>query len=159
MLHSRGNRLAFPPGTGLTMATQVDTTAKGTVVRILEYGAIVRLDDGRTGLVHISQITDAYVRDIRDYLEERDVVAVRILGPSPKGRLEFSIKQLGGLSIKVRKPDPVGVAAAAPLPQVEVAPAPVRPASFEERLSRFLKDSEERMHELKRHVEGRRGRR
>ena len=48
------------------MTVEVGVTVRGTVVKVTDYGAIVRLPEGKSGLIHISEIADAYVRDIRE---------------------------------------------------------------------------------------------
>ena len=145
------------------MTIDVGGTISGTVVKIADYGAIVRLDGGKTGLVHISEIAEAYVRDVRDYLSENDQVRVKVVGINNKGRYELSIKQCDGANAPISEQQPS--------PAVDVARAgfrgsgptgaatDVRPASFEDRLSRFMKDSEQHQHDLKRNMEAKRGRR
>ena len=149
---------------GETMATEIGSTVKGTVVKILDYGAIIRLDDGGSGLVHISEIAESYVRDVKDYLSERDEVNVKVLAFNKKGRYELSIKQRNqSLPAKVETRELAHAVAQSRPPERRQAfqspPLRREPASFEERLSRFLKDSDERMHEMRRHIDAKRGRR
>lgn len=144
------------------MTIELGSTVKGTVVKIADYGAIVRLGGGKTGLIHISEIADAFVRDVHDYLCEDDEVTVKVLKINNKGRYELSVKQCEvKLPPRSERPEPVRSAARAAerasfdsLPP----PPPRPPATFEDRLSRFLKDSEQRQHDLKRNVESKRGR-
>jgi S1 RNA binding domain protein len=70
--------------------------ARGTVVRILAYGALVRLDDGCLGLVHISEIDERYVKEVGEYLREQTRVVVKVLQEKEGGRWEFSIKAAKG---------------------------------------------------------------
>ena len=72
---------------------EIGQFARGTVVRVMPYGAIVRLDSGCVGLVHISEIDERYVRDVADYLESEDRVLVKIIAHKESGKFEFSIKQ------------------------------------------------------------------
>jgi len=147
------------------MANEVGTIEKGTVVRVTDYGAIVRLPGGRVGLVHISEIADTFVRDVREHLSENDQVTVKVLGVNNRGRYELSVRQCAatpGLTERA----PAGVGAAAPRRQPDSAPQffgpprMARPAlTFEDRLSRFLKDSQERQLDLRRNIESKRGRR
>lgn len=144
---------------------QPGTTATGTVIKVADYGALVRLDCGKVGLVHISEIANTFVRDVSDYVKESDRVTVKILRENDRGRFEFSIKQcdLPSTPPPVKQPpraEPV-FAGAAPVPKRpddsrSFGPAP---QTFEDRLSMFLKDSEERQLDLKRHMDIRRGRR
>jgi len=144
------------------MTIEIGSTVKGTVVKIADYGAIVRLTAGKTGLIHISEIADAFVRDVRDYLTEEDEVTVKVLRLNNKGRYELSIKQCDvKVSPREERREPVHAAAAAPVRQerpIYTPPPPKPPMTFEDRLSRFLKDSEERQHDLKRNIESKRGR-
>jgi S1 RNA binding domain protein len=133
------------------MAIEIGSTVKGAVLKVAEYGAIVRLSEGSSGLVHISEIANAYVHNIHDYISEGDEVKVKVLRIGPKGRFELSIKQC---DLAHTQTDNTPSKHHAP-------PTPVAAgvgASFEDRLSRFMKDSEERMHDIKRRNESKRGR-
>lgn len=147
------------------MTVDVGNIVKGTVVKVADYGAIVRLDGGKMGLIHISEIADTYVRDVREYLNENDPVTVKILRLNQRGRYELSVKQCeAGIEDTARRPAAVG-AREVRRPResrsayVAEPSAPLPPVSFEDRLSRFMKDSEERLHDLKRNIESKRGRR
>src|SRR4028118_1028832 len=78
------------------MAVDVGQIVPGTVVRLLQYGVLVRLDDGTTGLVHISEIDQNYVRDVGDYFQVNDSVNVKILATGDRGKVELSVKQALG---------------------------------------------------------------
>lgn len=131
------------------MSVEVGNSVKGTVLKIADYGAIILLESGQTGLVHISEIADAYVRDVRDYISESDEVRVKVLKINQKGRYELSIKQCPA------EKNPMADANER-RPKRVTSDKP--PASFEDRLTRFMKDSEERLHDLKRHNDARRSR-
>jgi len=119
------------------MSVEVGTIVEGTVVKITHYGAFVELPDGKSGLVHISEIADTYVKDVKDYLKEQERVRVKILGVNEKGKLDLSVKQ--ALS-----------------PEERAARARAR-SSFEDKLKAFMKESEERLLDLKRNTEAKRG--
>lgn len=119
------------------MSVDAGTIVEGTVVKITPYGAFVELPDGKSGLVHISEIADIYVKDVKDYLKERDRVRVKILGINEKGKLDLSVKQ--ALS-----------------PEERVQRTRAR-TSFEDKLKAFMKESEERLLDLKRNTEAKRG--
>ena len=65
----------------------------GVVEGVTTFGAFVKLEDGRKGLVHISEIARGYVKDINDHLAVGDEVTVKILGQDENGRLRLSIRQ------------------------------------------------------------------
>lgn len=144
------------------MTFELGSTVKGTVVKIANYGAIVRLPGGDTGLVHISEIADAYVRDVRDYLQEGEEVTVKILRLDTKGRYDLSIRQCSTESDKSTRlvaARNIGNERRSEQRLYTEASHAKSTTSFEDRLSRFLKDSEERLHDLKRNIEAKRGRR
>ena len=64
-----------------------------TVKRIAPFGAFVRLADGTKGLVHISQIDDSYVTEIRQHLKIGDTIKARVLAIGEDGRIDLSIKK------------------------------------------------------------------
>ncbi len=66
--------------------------SRGMVRRVMGYGAIVQLDDGTSGLVHISEIANRYVKDVREYCKEGAPVVVKVLRHKDDGRWEFSMK-------------------------------------------------------------------
>jgi S1 RNA binding domain protein len=110
---------------------------EGVVARITNYGAFVDLPSGRSGLVHISEITDTFVRDIREYLREGQPVRVKVLGLNERGKLDLSVKQA--------------------LSPEERANRQKQRTTFEEKLKGYLKQSEERLLDLKRNTEAKRG--
>ena len=75
------------------MALEVGAIIEGVVTGITNFGAFVSLPDGKTGLVHISEIADAYVKDINDYVKKNDTVKVKVLSVDPSGKIGLSIKQ------------------------------------------------------------------
>jgi S1 RNA binding domain protein len=128
----------------------VGRTVEGIVTGITHFGAFVNLDGGQSGLIHISEIAYEYVRDIRDHLKLNEPVQVKVLQVNPaNGKYDLSLKQ-------------TREAPAAVLPKWrrgkrdKVLPDGADPA-FEEKLSKFMKSSEERLLDLKRNLEAKRG--
>ena len=78
----------------LTAEVEVGKTYEGTVLRLLEFGAIVSVLPGKDGLLHISQIANERVNQVGDYLKEGQVVRVKVLEADDKGRLRLSMKAL-----------------------------------------------------------------
>jgi len=66
---------------------------EGTIASIAAFGVFVQLPEGKTGLVHISEIADSYVKDIKEYLKETQNVKVKILSVSNDGKINLSIRQ------------------------------------------------------------------
>ncbi len=120
------------------MSIEVGSKVKGKVTGITNFGAFVELEDKSTGLVHISEVADSYVKDINEHLTVGDEITVKVINVEKDGKI--------GLSIKKAKDKPVR--------QVS---SRERAESFESKMNRFLKDSEDRLASLKKHTESRRG--
>ncbi len=76
----------------LTASVEVGKTYDGTVLKLLDFGAIVSVLPGRDGLLHISQIASERVNAVSDYLKEGQQVRVKVLEADEKGRLRLSMK-------------------------------------------------------------------
>jgi polyribonucleotide nucleotidyltransferase len=76
----------------LTADVEVGKVYEGTVLRLLDFGAIVQLIPGRDGLLHISQISQERVNAVSDHLKEGQVVKVKVLEADDKGRVRLSMK-------------------------------------------------------------------
>ncbi len=126
------------------MALKVGSIVDGTVINITNFGAFVELEGKTTGLVHISEVADTFVKDIRTYLKEQDKVKVKVISIDDNGKISLSIKQ-AAVAKKSVKPA-----------EIDWTPEKnnkVPAANFEDRLSKFLKDSEERFQDIKKHQE------
>ncbi len=80
----------------LTAEVEVGKIYDGTVLRLLDFGAIVQLLPGRDGLLHISQIANERVNQVSDYLKEGQAVKVKVIEADEKGRVRLSMKAVGG---------------------------------------------------------------
>jgi len=120
-------------------ALEVGAIVEGVVTGITRFGAFVLLPNGQTGLVHISEIADAYVHDVKDFLKENDRVMVKILSCDDRGKIGLSVRQAQPGARKDRERRRFDRMA------------------FEDKLAKFLKESEERLTDLKRHTESKRG--
>ena len=146
------------------MSIEVGGVVEGTVTGITKFGAFVDLTDGKVGLVHISEVADVYVNDVKDFLKVGQKVKVKVLSVDDHGKIGLSIKRL-----QPKKPEaPAGGAPAqASFPVRRPAGNDFRgksagrfsagPVSFEDKLSRFLKDSDERLTDLRRKTDSKRG--
>ena len=73
------------------MPLEIGKVVDGTVTGITNFGAFIQLPDGDTGLCHISEIADEYVKDVKDYLKESQTVKVKIIEMNGKGKISLSI--------------------------------------------------------------------
>ncbi|HHT49124.1 MAG TPA: S1 RNA-binding domain-containing protein [Firmicutes bacterium] len=114
------------------MSFAVGQVVEGKVTGITNFGAFVEISPGTTGLVHISEVADVYVKDIKDFVQLNDQVKVKILSMQ-NGKIGLSIRQ--------------------------AQPKPSRQSqqSFEDKLAKFMKDSDERQSDLKRSMDSKRG--
>jgi len=123
----------------------IGSEIEGKVTGLTKFGAFIELPEGNVGLVHISQISDNYVTDITKHLRVGDIVKVRLLGMAKEGKYDLSIKQVGkpAWQAKPRRPR-------------EDAGRPA-PGSFEDKITSFLKQSEEKLVDWKRNLEIKQG--
>ena len=129
---------------------------KGKVTGVTNFGAFVELPGGRTGMVHISEVAPTFVKEIRDYVSENQTVKVKILNIGQDGKISLSMKRA--------LPAPPRSSGSGPRQQ-----RPGRPGNyewqsrrneggtFEEMMSRFKQTSDEKMSDLKRTMESKRG--
>jgi len=134
------------------MSIEVGEIVEGVVTGITNFGAFITLPGGVTGLVHISEVADTYVKDVNDYLKDQDKVKVKVINIDPKGKI--------GLSIKQANPPATSAAAPETKPFVKKERPAVRNAtseSFEDKLARFIKESEQKQLEFRRSTDAKRG--
>ena len=164
------------------MALEVGSIVEGTVSGIAKFGAFVELPENKVGLVHISEVANEYVSDVAQYLKVKDTVKVKIISIDAKGKITLSVKQAQpkteekkearfpkkeGSEHRFQKKE--GFEGRTPLHEAPrmterrpfaggyCSQRHEAPASFEDKLNRFLKDSDERLLDLKRNVESKRG--
>ncbi|HBL41521.1 MAG TPA: RNA-binding protein S1 [Ruminococcaceae bacterium] len=133
------------------MSVEVGSILDGKVTGLTNFGAFITLPGNITGMVHISEVSNTYVKEIREYLSEGQEVKVKVLSVSPDGKISLSIKQ----------------AAPAPQPQERPAfshprPRPSRPntwqgqqassepATFEDMMAKFKQVSDDKFSDLRR---------
>ena len=168
------------------MEPQVGSIVEGKVTSITKFGAFVALDNGKSGLVHISEIANSFVNDVHDFLQEGQTVKVLVLS-TENGKINLSIKKAlpqqerpafrprtggaprtGGPSAHTGAPRTGGPSAhtGAPRSAPQSRPAfarqqstlaPSADQSFEDKLKQFLSSSEGKMADLNRSLDGRRG--
>ncbi|KAF0835938.1 polyribonucleotide nucleotidyltransferase [Methylovorus glucosotrophus] len=78
----------------ITAEVEIGQTYEGTVIKLLDFGAIVSLLPGKDGLLHISQIAHQRVNAVGDFLKEGQVVKVKVMEADEKGRVRLSMKAL-----------------------------------------------------------------
>lgn len=124
------------------MTLMAGNILEGTVVNITNFGAFVEIE-GKTGLVHISEVADSFVKDIRVHLKEQDKVKVKVISIDDNGKISLSIKQA---NIQKKSVKPVEIDWTA---DNKKSGGHHNGEKFEDIMSRFLKDSEEKMQDVK----------
>lgn len=134
----------------VSMEFGVGSVLEGKVTGITKFGAFVSLPEGKSGLVHISEIAYSYVNDVKDHLKEGQEVKVKVIGIDENGRINLSIK-------KAMDPPPRPAGQGRPMGRpgghtgggFRGKPAPAEPASFEDRLKQFMAASDGKLSELR----------
>jgi len=127
----------------------VGSIVEGKVTGITKFGAFVSLPEGKSGLVHISEIAYTYVNDVKDHLQEGQEVKVKVIGIDDNGRINLSIK-------KAQDPPPRPEGGRAPRPVGFAGPKrQAEPVTFEDKLKQFMASSDSKLSEL--HMNEKRG--
>ena len=132
------------------MAIEVGSIIEGKVSRVMPFGVFIAFSDNKVGLVHISEASTAYIENINEHFKIGDPDRAKVIKIDDDGKISLSIK--GAVEKKKEKK----------VIQKEKNNGPIRPAdidwgrknddelSFEDKLSKFKQDSDERMLALKR---------
>ena len=139
------------------MAIEVGSVVEGVVSRITNFGAFIDIEGGKNGLVHISEISD-----VHDFLSEGDKVQAKVINIDERGKIALSLKQ-----IKKQESESETDGGAVPRNKfarndrndrvVNKRPVNPIPASFEDKLSKFMKESDEKLADRKRRTDSKRG--
>lgn len=135
----------------------VGSILDGKILSIMPFGAFVSIGSNQSGLVHISEVSNEYVKDINDHLKKGDSVKVKVIKIDDSGRISLSIKQA------IEKPKSVKTKHTSAKVNGPVRPAdvdlfkkPEADLSFEDKLSKFKQDSDEKIQALKKNADSKR---
>ncbi len=132
------------------MQLAVGNEVTGKITGVTKFGAFVQLDGGKVGLVHISEIALEYVKDINDHVKVGDEVKAMVVEIGAGGKISLSIKKVLENERKNKSSRPADVSMFTSKPSDA-------DLSFEEKMSRFKADSDDKMLALKRNFESKRG--
>ena len=154
------------------MSIEVGNVISGKVTGITNFGVFVDLGDRKTGLVHISEVSDSYIQDIKEVLKVGDEVKVKVMTIADDGKISLSIRR----AVEKPKEDSSNKtkksftprndsqdfkknrsASRTAAPYEKKSPSQAKATDFDSLMSSFLKDSEDRLTSLKRNTEGKRG--
>lgn len=139
------------------MQIEIGSVYDGTVTGLTNFGAFVKLSDGTTGMVHISEVAAEYVSDISEHLSQGDTVKVKVIDIGEKGKVSLSIKKALPEPEKPKpRPRPQnrgGNRGWKGMPQEENS----GPMSFEDMMAKFKAQSDEKQSDLKKNTDKRGG--
>ena len=137
------------------MGLEIGSVVEGRVTGIAKFGAFVALPEGKSGLVHISEVANSFVSDVHDHVQVGQTVKVRILNVSSDGKINLSIKRAAEEQPRQeqrrfapRSEAPVVqhiVPAEKMAAERVAADAPSKNQDFEDRLKKFMQDSDSRI--------------
>ena len=129
------------------MGLETGAIVEGKVTGITKFGAFVSLPDGKSGLVHISELANTYVSDVSEYVSVGQTVKVYVLNIAPDGKINLSIKRALPRQERSTTAGPVYERAqnTPPVQKPETAPTPGTGESFEDRLKKFMRESDSRI--------------
>ena len=140
------------------MSFEVGSLVEGRIVEIVKFGVFVKIKGGKTGLVHISQISNDFVREVSDYVTVGSDVVAKVISIDDKGRIQLSLKEV---TPEEEEQFQKNRRESKPEPQQQEQPQKKPPRdyedNFEAKLKKFMRQSEDRLIDLKRSTESKRG--
>lgn len=134
------------------MQFEIGSIIEGKVSGLTNFGAFISLPGGATGMVHISEVSNTYVKDIHEHLKDGQDVKVKVLSITPEGKISLSIKQT--------EAQPAAPAAPPQRPrrpqsrpnvwQGQPQNSSNEPASFEDMMAKFKQVSDDKFSDLRR---------
>ena len=138
------------------MELTVGTILDGKVKSITNFGAFISLPENKTGLVHISEVANTYVSDIRQHLTENQEVKVMVIG-AEGGKVNLSIKRLEAKPQREVRSAP-RQEVSSPRPQRTPTPPPAPKTAdqlFEEKLKQFMSESDNKISSIRQYSDHR----
>lgn len=137
------------------MSIEIGELIEGKVSGIKPFGAFVDLPDNKSGMIHISEVSQGYVKNINDYLSVGDIVTVKVIKLTDDGKINLSLRHEQSLQkskdVELSKTEEPRIRRSEPEKKHQSVD------DFDRMMSQFLKDSEDRLTSLKRSTEGKRG--
>ena len=133
----------------------VGSVIEGKVVSVMKFGAFVDIGNKQSGLVHISEISSGYVTDINECVKKGDTVKVKVIKIDDTGKISLSIKQAENRNTHTPKPEKEKKGSVRPA-EIDWSASSSDSLSFEDKLSKFKQDSDEKMQSLRRSNESKR---
>ena len=135
------------------MQLTIGQIVEGKITGITNFGVFADLGEGKTGMVHISEVARTYVNDIKEFVKTGDVVKMKVLNIGEDGKVSLSIKRALEPE-RTNEPRERRERRNSPPPKIDgsytCTPKKTEPQSFEEMMNRFKQTSDEKFSDLKR---------
>ena len=125
----------------------METIVKGKITRIMPFGAFVAVEGGGSGMIHISEVSASYVKDINEFLSEGQEIEAAVISTDANGRLSLSLKRMPQKAIRTGGDQPDDF----------YRVSKEGDTTLEDMISRFKSISDDKMGDLKRGHDGKRG--
>ncbi|HOK41375.1 MAG TPA: S1 RNA-binding domain-containing protein [bacterium] len=128
---------------------------QGEIINLANYGAFVKLENNREGLIHISKIANEYVKNVKDYLKKGDIVKVQVVEEKKDGKLDLKLLE----KVKVKKNQIKRrnyFDAEKSWNNRDDYYKKIETKTFDEKIRHFLKESDEKLSEIKKNMEAKR---
>lgn len=136
------------------MQLEIGTILEGTVTGLTNFGAFVSLPDGKNGMVHISEVSTQFIKDIKEHLSEGQQVKVKVISIGDDGKIGLSIRRANEDEKPKRQQKPRGNRQ----PNVwqgQQKSNPDEKLSFEDMMAKFKQESDEKMSAFKKSSDSR----
>ena len=134
------------------MQFEVGSILEGKVTGVKKFGAFVALPEGKTGMVHISEVSNEFIQDLSTVLEEGQTVKVKVINIAEDGKIALSIKRTLPAPTREQGPRPRGgFQSRGPQPARQQPSAPSQPQtkSFDDMLKQFMSESDSKMSSIR----------
>ncbi len=143
------------------MAIEIGSILEGKVTGIMNFGAFVSLPGGKSGLIHISEIANTFVKDVHDHLQVGQIVRVKVIDINEQGKINLSVKRIADEgegekeTVKKRPAAPLkeSIKPAPEYPTSGMVSGPSEDLSFEEKLKKFMQASDSKNADKRRNTE------
>lgn len=132
----------------------LDSVVDGTVTSVMPFGVFVDIGSDESGLVHISELSNNYVKDVNEFVKKGDSVKVKVIRIDDDGKISLSMKRAEAKPERTKREKPQRVSARPDA--YDWTARQSEEMSFEDRLSKFKHESEEKIRDSKRRMENKR---
>jgi len=131
----------------------------GKVVKVMNFGAFVKLSENQQGLIHISKLKSGFVKDVNDVVRVDDEVKVKILNILGNGKIDLLLLECNGEKIQEENAHPASKQQSSRgFQHMPRKNSPTTNSNFEEKLKKFMRDSQQKISDLNKRGKGKKKR-